>query len=477
MPSTDNLVENSLERLLSTDVNDLQSINERVLAELERRRNVGRVLGLPTEAIRSVVIAGLEVVPNGNDVDVQGGVLAQDSATLAPLPGTYDSSYRIARNAANLTQVMPAPGGTTFYLLEAQMVEATASELRDIFNTGTLTFAPALVAKVRTREIQLQLLVGGASAPAPTGGDWVPLAIIRRPGGGGAVAASDIIDVRPVTDSGRQRPGLPAVIDGLLAIGPAAANVATLRAAMDGAGGPRSYGLVIGTVDLSAAAVLSPTTVLAASTWYYLYLAPWSALQINPRFADLNGQSEGVLVLSSVAPTTTRRNIAALDLPAPYAVAQAPALSAYCVGAVRRNAANTLFIPIQSADLRHFDFLGGTAEGITLAFLNPPAAGANAVVPPAGSVPAGVRRYGINTRWNGGNAGTSIITLDVTPPGGATVFGPRRSVDDDVAVTPVFFDNEIASGGFGTTSFDLVATVAAPDAASDATLRLTSFDY
>ena len=124
----------------------------------------------------------------GNDVSVAAGVLLQDSATLTPVPGSLDSNYRVGINRVATIVAMPAPGGTTFYLIEGQVYElTTTTESRDILDPATGNFVPTNVPKQRERRVQFQVVAGGADAPAPSGGEWVPIAIVRRPGGGGAV--------------------------------------------------------------------------------------------------------------------------------------------------------------------------------------------------------------------------------------------------------------------------------------------------
>lgn len=345
MSGADNEVFNTLERAVSGDVNDLQSIAARFLSEMVRYWNATKIVGSQTDSPTNVVFGGLEVAPSGADVSVSPGALGQLSAVLPPAPGPLDSPFRLAWSDASSTVVMPAPGVETFYLVEGQMTEVVSStQLRDIWTPPAGPFAPALVTKQTRRTIATQVVAGAlGQAPAPSGGDWVPLAIVRRPAGGGPVVATDILDVRPLAEGGRPRPRLASEVDGSLSTVDGTSNV-VVRYEMDGAGGARAFG-GLAPIDPTTATYLSPTTVVAASSWFYLYLAPWSALGLSPRFTDLTVEREGVLVLSSVAPTATRRNSAALDLPAPFGVVQAQPLSAYLVGALHRNAGNTGWEP------------------------------------------------------------------------------------------------------------------------------------
>lgn len=474
MAGSDNILINPFERPMSPDINNLQSMLSRTIADLLRYGEMLRVVGTPVDSVRNVVLGGLVVSPSGSDVSISTGALLQDTGSLAPTPGALDSSYRIAINRSATTMVMPAPGADTYYLIEGQMVNTvTVTESRDLLNPTTGVFAPSLVTKQQERRITFQLLTGAADAPAPSGGNWVPIAIVRRPAGGGAVLATDIIDVRPLHEMGRERPALPTVREGCMAVAtPGAATAVTLRALIDGAGGLRSADVTTGTLTITGADIIAPGLVFAADTWYYLYLAPWSALTLNPRFATATQSRSGVLVLTGVNPTNQRRNGGSIALPPPFGVVAAPAGSAYLVGAVRRNAANSGFITMQSPDLRDFEHLGGTAEGVTVAFLNPPTS-SNAITPT--NVPAGIAAFNMSVDWDGGAGAPQRLIVFVSPTGTAADFSSRFGVDD--AILNQFFDVEVPVLSWGTDQFDLRVALAAPDAATDATLRLTRYRY
>lgn len=399
MSGADTEVFNTLERSSTGDLNDLQSIQARFASELMQFSQVVRVGGFQAEATRNVVLGGLTPSPSGNDVAISPGALAQLSATLSPVPGPLDSDYRLAWLDVPLTVTMPAPGVTTYYLIEAQMVEVVSSTaLRDVWTPPNGPFTPVLLTKQTRRTIATQLLTGAAGqAPIPSGGDWVPIAIVRRPPGGGPVVPSDIDDVRPAAEWGRRRPATPTVLSGNVEA-LSGTSFVRLTAQIDGAGGVRSADYINTVPDLSAPQILSPTTTLVGSTWFYLYLANWQTL--TPRYADAAISRQGVLVLSDVPPTaTTRLNAFPLDLPAPYGVTQAPTLTAYLVGAFYRNAANTGWVPTWSEDLEHWRMSGGpTVSSGTIV------AGNNTIVPAVGDFPTGHRAVGVNVIYLGGSA-------------------------------------------------------------------------
>lgn len=419
--SGDSEVFNTLERAVSGDLNDLQAIAQRNVANiLGYYGQSARVVGVPSDTVRNVVFGGLIASPSGVNVSISPGALGQNTNTLAPVPGPLDSTYRFARNDVATVVAMPAPGVTTYYLIEAQMVEVvTSSQLRDIYNPTLNVFAPALVTKQIQHHVQFQVVAGNANAPAPSGGNWVPIAIVKRPPGGPAVSADDIIDVRPVAEWGRERPSTPVLSKDRqqTAAGAGITNNILLDVQADGGFGKRAFGVVLGTIDPSTAVYLSPTTALAASTRYYLYLAPWSALSLNPRQLNLAGTIayEGVLVLSDVAPTTSGRNSAPVALPPPFGVVPAPTSSAYYIGTLFRDSGNAGFYPFERVNGRQRYWYSAWSNYKT------------SYAPPAGSqaltiaaAPARARKLVIHYFWNGGaaagNVGAQMVEMFVVDP-------------------------------------------------------------
>lgn len=478
MSGADHITFNVRERPSSTDWNNLQSMEARTLNDLERYIQSAKLAGNSsvTGTIRNCVPDGLLVTPNGADVSISAGVLMQETTTLAPAPGSLDSSYRMGINRVATTQVMPAPGVTTFYLLEGQVAEVTTTtESRDILDPATGSFVPTNVPKQVERHIVFQLTAGGASAPAPVGGNWVPIAIIRRPGGGGAVVVSDVIDARPLAFNGELHPLYPRVDLGFLYTDLAISDGVRLNAIMDGIGGVRSVLSVGGNISLSAAEILQPALGIAANTWYFLYLAPWAGTHRIAGYQSTTAVVDGVLVLSDVVPSEERLNSAPISLPAPFSVTQAPVNSSYMVAAVRRNAANTGWAQMQSSDLREFDYMGGVTNIATVAFLNPPGTGANAVAPAATIIPAKCKHYRCSAEWIGAAAATDQMYVYVTAPGDAATFAFRASIDDFLTSS---FELDVPSYLFhNSPDFDVYVSAGVPNANTDCTLRLTKFWY
>lgn len=364
MSGADNIVFNTREKVTSADQNDAQSLEARTLATILRFATMSRVSGLGTAADTEVInpqCNGLQVIPNGSSVLIKPGYLLQESATISPVPGALDSPYRISLNHANMapTAVAPSPGSDTYYLLEAQMVETdTLTESRSVLNATTGNFVATSVTKRRERRLVTAWRTGGATSyPIPTGGDWVVLAGVFRPGGGGAVLQTHIQDMRLQPDllvgeaqidrATRARVSEVSVTsdNDVLAFVSAEADAwtgATNRALRLSV---RNWTGIPPGFNPSNAAILSPATTLAGATWYYLYLAPWSGLAprvaLNDVRAALGVTARGVLVLSHIAPTAfTSGNSASITLPPPFGNVTALAGEARCVAILRRNAAN-----------------------------------------------------------------------------------------------------------------------------------------
>lgn len=375
MSGNDNLLMNNLERALSTDINDLQSLQARVLAELFRYTFRARAIGVPFVESNRNIAMGLAVAASGSDVSISQGVLLQQSSTLAPIPGALDSTYRLSRLNAPVVVTGPVPGVNNWYLVEAQMVQSVVtSSVRDIYNPGTQTFAPALVPKVIAQSMQFQLVAGaGGQLPLPSGGDWVPIAGVLWPAGGGAPLR--IVDMRPLPDV--EEGGSPLSAE----VVHQRVNSATLpdtpsNDIIVGARTFNSQGRMGGTVaapfDPTSVDFLATGTVLAANQWYYLYLASWSALALKPQNAQPSPTIyRGVLALSSTPPVTgSLLPSAPVTLPAPYGALAVPAVGAVCVGAFRRNATNTGFL--QSSETRG---RGTVSSGAGAIVVNTSAAG------------------------------------------------------------------------------------------------------
>lgn len=348
MSGADNVDFNTLERALSSDIDLLQSVQARFLADLlaQTMSTKGLVSGAgsPTNTIADRVLGGLVASVNGLgvDVDVSPGALVQNSASISPVPGAYDSDYRMAISRSVQTLVSPTPGANTFYLLEAQMTDVVVStQNRDIFNTGTGLFVSTPVPKIYERQIQFQFRAGTATqAPAPQA-NWVPIAIVFRTAGGGALGTADIIDVRPLWNEYLDNAGADTTLEAGQLIPQSVPNARVNTALFElacRAGGRRLFARTTGSpINLSTETELQESgLVLSNGRLYYLYLAPWQGL--HPKNAyDLDIEHQGLLILSAVPPDNQGRNSANITPPSPFAVSVIAGGAAFCVGTLHRS--------------------------------------------------------------------------------------------------------------------------------------------
>lgn len=372
MSGADNIQFNNLERALSTDVNDTESVLTRTYAENLRYGHAAQAYssatGVSTQTIQNVVLGGLNVTPSGGaGVFISPGSLCQDSASLSPAPGSLDSTYRLARIDTVTTFAALNPGSDTYYLLEAQMVEVVASsQIRDIFNPSTQTFVPTLVPKQIRRTIQFQWKAGtSTNFPIPTGGDWVPIAGLFRPAAGGNVTADQIYDMRvfprqTVFPTGRNTAHLfKRSYGSKIQNGSGTINEMINLLIQGNLHGEDVWVIAPGTnISLNlvstAATINDPVndpSALASGQWSYVYIAPWSALNIKPTnqaigWYDWNtstyavlqsGYTKGVIVHSSIAPDSqgSNTNGATITLPPPFQNITVAAHQALCFSAFR----------------------------------------------------------------------------------------------------------------------------------------------
>lgn len=441
MAGADNEVYNTRERALSTDLNDSQALSHRWLADMFRNMFESRempITGPPTGAVRNVVVGGLEVVPNGSDVDVQPGALWQDSAALAPVPGTFDSTYRIGISRATTNVVMPSPGADSYVLIEAQMVRVVSvTDTRDIFDPGIPGFVPTLVDKVAERRLAFQITTQAASVPTPTGGDWVAIAVVFRPAGGGAVGSNDIIDMRALANdffvaSERlvSEPGRPVSIrmatDSVPGTPTDFVDIQRIIADLDGR---RGYYVSFGglPVDITVAPIAESGFATAADTWFYLYMAPWEGLHLPANFSrSVIHASRGLLVLSAQDTLQhTLDNNGPITPSAPWNSSPIATGRAYIVGAFRRNAADTGWLWQQSRGDGQVDIEPINVDSWNATVANPRTVSMATFVPTI----ARTARIRISTQGTGG--GTTNQTLSVQPVGaGGTIDYARAPLAD-----------------------------------------------
>jgi hypothetical protein len=428
MSGADNVVFNNLERAKSGDQNDLQDLKDRFVLEMLRELLEDRGLtatGFGASSPRDVVLGGLEVSPAGGaDISVNPGVLVQDSTTLSPVPGTFDSSYRYARNPSAQTIGTPAPGSDTWYLLEAQMDDVLAlNEPRDIFNPATQTFTPAAVNKRFEREITFQLTAGGAQLPAVSV-DFVPIAGVFRPSGGGTVLASHIVDLRPLREHQSQQT-LATVRSRRIetqAPGTVPSELVKFQFEADFLQRQLAVRSEAGHVDVTDVLLADPGITLTALAWYNIYLAGWTDENILPagRYGSLTVvPHRGVFCLSDIATGQGGlANAGTLNLPAPFNTVAKASGQAIAVGALLRNGGNNGWEWLYSSGDGEFYF-----ERQPVATLSPPTVAGDTITLVAGAVggaevPTIARTAIIRVNWTANGAGDTDEELVVRSTGG-----------------------------------------------------------
>ena len=368
----DKVIINARERPYGPDINDLQSLIGRTFSNFMRYAHSTAVNGDSALAsARACYGLAMTATPGSQTyVTVSPGALMHLSQTLAPAPGALDSPYRIGLLRNTLDVALPSPGSATWYLLEAQVSEATTSEQRDILNATTGVFESTLVTKRAEYSITTQWVAGTASQiPVPSFGDWVTIGAVLVQVGGTVLDDADAIDLRPlaILRAGNTRQGWSRTASvPVLRTDATPPSLATrqIRLAVDkattnqdssGYGGGLDLSVndansSLNPIDPSSASVLDPATTISASTWYYLYLCPW--YDVAP-LTSRQGASyaRGVIVLSAVAPDAEGLfNGADITLPAPFGNYTVPEFQAPCIGALRSNAANNGWCPMSGGN-------------------------------------------------------------------------------------------------------------------------------
>lgn len=225
---------NNLERAVSTDINRAQAFQGRDDAEIYRHMLSGQSYGelgqfpvMPTgaELPRSFeIMGGLLVRPQTGTFEIQidPGVLY----ALIPDSGADDSDYKYVRDVGVGTGILAiganASGSIRIDVIECSInsVPLTVTDSRDIYDTITNLFTPAVVTKESANRLSYRIRQGtpGAGYPTPSPG-WMPLAIASVPSG--AVSNNDITfwDVRPLIEdrvrTARKGSGLIPTVDEL----------------------------------------------------------------------------------------------------------------------------------------------------------------------------------------------------------------------------------------------------------------------
>lgn len=346
MSGFDNVIINVRERPLSTDINNLQSLIARDVLNMMKwmlaENSTPLQPGVQGVTPQSYVLGGLNVLPSGTDVAIQPGALVQLSAALPPVPGPLDSDYRVAFQQATIAQTPPSPVGDTWYLLQAQMIAVTTvTTSRDILDPMTGAFNAQLVPKQSEYQLSYNFKAGSIVQVPPADPDFIPIAGVFRPAGGGVVTADQILDCRPLwirsireitTDAQASIESAEFVgqFNNLLCdfsgyVGGRRLFARTIASTQPTTGGPD-----INTPPYRAPGQFdfNPAT---GFRWNYIYLVQPRALPV--RNAQPGFEANALVVVSNVVPNASGTNSSGINLPTPYQGVLAPAGTALLVAA------------------------------------------------------------------------------------------------------------------------------------------------
>lgn len=202
---SDQEVFNTLERAISGDINDLQALATRQMADQLQFLLATRFqsqTGGADDTVPKSATGGLSIrsVGGGTQIELQAGFLAQFSTTWPAVAGALESNMRLGYNRSALTLTLPGTPNQEV-LLEAQVVDVvTLNTTRDVFDIPTQTFIPTAIDKRIERQIQTQFVEAPSPLiPAYSGNPWVPLYSFRTDGSGETdlVTSAFLHDFRP----------------------------------------------------------------------------------------------------------------------------------------------------------------------------------------------------------------------------------------------------------------------------------------
>lgn len=217
------IVINPQERLVSADVNRLQSFNARDDAELLRYMvdvtaddDLGAA-AVVTEytttgtPLRAEIMNGLLVRPQvaSFDLAIDPGVLLAISPDGDPDASVYKYVRDAGAPSGSLVIAANASGSTRFDVVECQIDGAPSivTDTRDVFNTVNGTFSPTLLTKETASRLTYRVRQGvaGSGFPGAVAG-WLPLMVAQVPNGAASNDACVFWDVRPLISDRRAQP-------------------------------------------------------------------------------------------------------------------------------------------------------------------------------------------------------------------------------------------------------------------------------
>lgn len=212
------IVNNTRERLISSDFNRLQAFQEAERSELLNALATpnyvamdfvsSAVIPTTTSASDATVLAGLTVVAPVAGVEL--AVQAGEALLIAPdaVPDPDDSPAKLCRSSGVLvgSGTLPltpnASGLLRIDVVECRRVPTLTvqeTDTRDVFDLTAAGFVPSLVNKVTAESLEFRVRLGtpGAGFPGSATG-WVPLAVMGVPNGTVTLDTVSMYDVRPL---------------------------------------------------------------------------------------------------------------------------------------------------------------------------------------------------------------------------------------------------------------------------------------
>lgn len=219
-----NVVINTLERALSTDINDIQAFIARDRNQTFRRTYQHADPGqYPIYRAGSPIDTDLSVLPagatEGTVHDCVGGLMVRPDVANDLLidPGTAaffvpaftgatpdDSPYIVVdsdgvQSAGVLTFTPNAGGGPRIDWIECRPVLVTTQQNRDVFDPVTQTFSSQAVNKETVAELEFRIRLGAPDGDFPDiDQEWMPLACCVVQVGAVGFTQCEFYDVRPL---------------------------------------------------------------------------------------------------------------------------------------------------------------------------------------------------------------------------------------------------------------------------------------
>jgi len=443
-------IQNTLERVISDDMNERQTLASRQRGELARamtrRFSVGDA---PSELGSYAIASGLKVTTSGTTAIVGTGWLgywgAPSNPPDVPTPGALDSSMRVGLNMNPVNLAIPASGSNVWYLVQARIKQSiTLNEARDIYNPSSTNFSPANVDKRKESTVDVELKAGTATdIPTPDTG-YVRIAGFLMVAGGGSVNSYDIFqlvtqmqdltnteavnhvckrtDFKFQTDSGHGNASdlvefsLSAEVNGVKLF--AKTNASTIKTKI------RSSRF-FDSADVGLIAI--------ADYWWYVYLAAPDAYTPENYYTDggtdYEVESKGFLIVSRTPPDDYGLNSATITSPSPLAQA-ITAGQAACVAVFRASGTGqdlySMQVKSSGVGVMHRQPITGTTFDLT---------NTNEYLGPSGPTGTGSVVYNLAT--------TNVGSTEIVPKGVGLKLFIESKIASAIETTPPAYGVEI----------------------------------